>query len=168
MDGNLYSLYGLLCLLNFLLGTQLPVTNKEINGSFSPPRWHRTVNRNRIGAFQVGMFCGFIQQKKTKSKCCFQSSVWAPLQNANDVNGPSLSTHSSNKYSLGSYSVPGTALTSRIQPWKNSIDPVFTLSQSYLPGSQADISVRQAPLSMEFSKQEYWSEQPFPSPGESS
>ena len=44
----------------------------------APPRWHRAVNRNGIGAFQVGMSCGFIQQKMTESKRCSQSSTCAP------------------------------------------------------------------------------------------
>lgn len=43
-------------------------TKKQMD-LFAPPRWHRALKRNGIGAFQVGMFGGFTQQK-TKSKGC--------------------------------------------------------------------------------------------------
>ena len=46
---------------------------------------------------------------------------------------------------------------------------VFTLSHSVMSDSATQWTVaHQAPLSMEFSRQEYWSGLPFPPPGESS
>ena len=45
--------------------------------------------------------------------------------------------------------------------WRCALLSCSVVSDSAIPGTVA----RQAPLSMEFSRQEYWSMLPFPSPG---
>ena len=42
---------------------------------------------------------------------------------------------------------------------------IFVIIESQLKCTKLTVA-RQAPLSMEFSRQEYWSELPFPSPGD--
>ena len=60
----------------------------------------------------------------------------------------------------------GLFATLRVHNYKASVTLCVShsvVSDSATPGTIA----RQAPLSMEFSRQEYWSELPFPSPGNS-